>query len=822
MSFKLLKEEVIDLGLCQGCALCAGTCKHIEIKDLKPQLKDFCILEKTGQKCGRCYENCPQVIQKKLEKKSPLEVISVQTNDPQIKAKATSGGFVTTLNKYLLENQKVSHLVEVKNNDSKPEAVITTKPEEVFQYAGVTYGRAGVLKKIVEVMGKEHQMVGVVGVPCEIRGAENIEKQMKKDILRVGLFCNSNIRSPDTDQGLIYSPCQRNCPAGVDASGYVNKIRNGKFQEAVNLIREKNPLPSVCGRVCTHECEYNCTLIGTNHPIAIRELKKFVTEWEMDYRASEPASELNKEGKKVAIIGSGPAGLTAAYYLALKGYRPSIFEKSDKVGGMLRHGVPAFRLPDKVLDYDIEMVKRAGVEIKTNTPLGPNLTFDDLKTQGYEAIFIATGQYMPRTLKLPGEDLPNVHVAINFLLQRKYRYWENQAEFKDKTMIVLGGGPVAVDVAQTALRLGAKKVYLVEIRSKAELKVVVDEIPKNEFKLMEYLYDTSTNSITKAADGQLQINCHKVKQRVEQGKINFDKIEGSEFSVPTDSLVIAIGQAVDYAEMDAAGGNKLERKQGKIIIDEMTMATNLPGVFAGGDIVFRSKMVAVAAIAQGREAAESIDRYLRGEDLKANRFSHWNAWFNGPLNAPKDVSQKPPTLEAATEELWKNFSEVEGKFTQEMAVQEAKRCLSCNNFCAHCQDFAAIHADIAAGEVGSEKGFTTVVIWSDRGKKIVEEMFGKGLLTKGKINLEAVDKAINKKMLRQLVAFTPSPRERILQAIKNNGPSTISALTNSLKIPAKDVRFNALRLVQEHKLEMKLEENADEPQFSLYVDVPSE
>ncbi|WP_371806324.1 FAD-dependent oxidoreductase [Candidatus Lokiarchaeum ossiferum] len=812
MSFRLLKQEIINPGLCQGCGLCTGSCKHLIMEDLKPTLDDFCIMERDGEACGKCYSKCPQIRLTKVSKETPLDILALKSTDEDIHRNAVSGGFVTTLNKYLLESGKVKKLVEVQSMNGRPVSVITSDPNDVRKYSGVSYGRSGVLEKMVEVLGDaDHGPVGIVGVPCEIRGAKGIEDEMNTEIFKIGLFCNANIRGGESEEGEIYSPCRRSCPAGVDASGYINEIRQGNFQEAVDLIREMNPLPSICGRVCTHECEYNCTLIGTNHPIAIRELKKYITDWEMEHGRKIPIESGKSGNKKVAIIGSGPAGLTASYYLAQLGYKPTIFEKSDKTGGMLRFGVPKFRLPDEVLDYDVEFVKQAGVDVKLNSPIGPDLTFEDLKNQGYEAIFLAVGQYQPLTLKLEGEDLPNVHTAVEFLVDRKYRYWENLEEFKDKTVGILGGGPVAIDVAQTAIRLGAKKAIMVEIRSEEQLKMAREEIPAAEMPFIEYKYDTSTKKFSQTDDGRLVFNCHKVSQQPgENGRTNFEKIEGSEYSFDVDAIVIAIGQTGDLDLIDQASGSKLEKDRSKIKVDEITFETNLPGIFAGGDIIVRGKNVAVAAIAHGREAATSIDRYLRGQDLKEGRINRSKMFFH-PILPPKDKSKKPPTEEIQT--IWRNFEEIDGIFDESMAIKEANRCFNCNRFCSHCQDFAAIHADITAGEIGSEKDFTTVVIWTKRAQRIVQEMLKADLLVTGVVSKEAVDLAIDKKMKRRILEHSHTPREKIYNWLKLNGSGSISTLGEKLDMKVKDVRFNALRLVQKGQLVMAVE--ADEPIFSL-------
>ncbi len=820
MSFELLKTEIIEAGLCQGCGLCAGSCKHIEMSVKRPVLKDYCILERDGQDCGRCYENCPQVIQKKFKSKKPKAIYSLRSKNPEILAKAANGGVVTTLAKTLLDSKVLEEIVMVQENDEKPKAEIVSNSDEAVKKAGVVYGRSGVLEKLVNLVGQTNESIGIVGVPCEMRGAAELESDIKREILKIGLFCNSHIRTKQTDQGLVCSPCCNGCPSGVNAQGYISLIRQGKYQDAVNLIRENNPLPSICGRICTNECEHGCTLIGDDHPVAIRELKKFVTEWEIEQaktKALKRKKVTNKNAKKVAIIGSGPAGLTAGYFLKKKGYAPTIFEKSDKTGGMLRFGVPQFRLPNYVLDYDVSRIEESGVKIELNKPLGPKMTIDDLKNEGFEAIFIATGQYKPRTLHLEGEDLPHVHVAITFLMERKYRYWENNEEFKDRLIGIIGGGPVAVDVGQTALRLGAKQIHLVDIMSEEQLELVLKDIPENEIQYMQYHFATSTSKITENKDGQLELNCYKIEwgQPDETGRRPLNKVEGSDYKIPVDSVVIAVGQAVDFEQIDVATQNQLEKERNKIKVNEITFETNIPGVFAGGDIINNSKAVAIAAIAHGKEAAISIDRYLKGEDLMEGRYLREQMFFTGPKKPPKDYSLKPDTLEDATEEISWSFEEIDKMFNEDMALQEARRCLSCNHFCSHCQDFPAIYSDLTAGEVGSKKGYTTVVVWTERGKEIIENAIKEELFEIGDVNEEEIKKAINLKSKRELLNFEKTPRQQVLDYITLQGSSTISEIAKNLRLEPKKVRYEALRLAQLMKIEMKVEPDMDEPIFNL-------
>jgi len=820
MSFKLLSEEIVDSGLCQGCGLCAGSCKHIEMDIRRPTLKDYCILERDGQDCGKCYQICPQVIQKKFEEKQPITIYSLRSKDPEILKKASSGGFVTTFAKELLENKILKEVVMVQEEDEKPVAEIVSDPNDVVQKAGVIYGRSGVLQRLVELTGKTFDPIGIVGVPCEMRGAAELEEEMNREILKIGLFCSSQMRTEQTDKGLVCSPCCNGCPSGVNAQGYISLIRQGKYQDAVDLIMENNPLPSICGRICTNECEHGCTLIGDDNPVAIRELKKFVTEWQIERENSKPKSKPIKNAKKVAIIGSGPAGLTAAYFLRRMGYAPTIFEKTDQTGGMLRFGVPQFRLPNYVLDYDVGRIIDSGVEVVLNKPLGSEMTIDDLKNDGFKAIFIATGQYKPRTLHLEGEDLPNVHVAISFLMDRKYRYWENEEEFKGKTLGIIGGGAVAVDVAQTALRLGAEKVHLVDIMSEEQLELVLKDIPENEMEFLEYHFKTSTLKITQNKENKLVLNCYNIEwgNPNKNGKRPLNKIEGSDYEIPVDSIVIAVGQAVDFEQIDAATNNKLEKERSKIKVNEVTFETNIPGVFAGGDIISNSKAVAIAAISHGKEAAFSINRYLKGESLMEGRFKIENSFFTGPKKPPKDYSLKPETLDDATEDINWSFEEIDKIFNEDMALQEARRCLSCNHFCSHCQDFPAIYSDLTAGEVGSKDGYTTVVVWTERGKELVEIAIEKGLFEQGEVDEEELKNAINLKSKRELMNFEKTPRQQVLDYITLQGSSTISDISRNIGLEPKKVRYEALRLVQLMELEMKAEPSMEEPIFSVLCD----
>jgi len=477
------------------------------------------------------------------------------------------------------------------------------------------------------------------------------------------------------------APCVVGCPAGVDVQGYVSLVSEGKFQEAIDLIREQNPLPFLCGRICTAQCAINCNRQFLDYSVAIRELKRFVSDWEAEHPNQSKIKPVKQTKEKVAIIGAGPGGLSAAYYLARMGYKPTVYEKGDKTGGMVRYGVPQYRLSDDALDHDVEFIKSMGVEIVFNREFGPEFTLEALKNDGFEAVFIAVGLYVPRTLRLDGENLPNVHVALDFLVDRKYNCGENPEEFMGKTFGIIGGGAVAVDVGETALRLGATKADLVDILTPEALKNVLKDLHEAEREVMEYHFETSTVNITQEADGKLALNCYKIKwgdPDPETGRKPLNKVEGSDFKIVCDYIVTAIGQGLDLGPINAATGEMLKIERGKIVVDELTYETGIPGVFAGGDIIYSSLMCAVDAIGDGREAAYSIDRYFRGADLREGRINRKDL-KRSPI--PKKLIENLACVEMTfmpEKQRFACFDEIELGFKEDEAIREANRCLNCN------------------------------------------------------------------------------------------------------------------------------------------------
>ncbi len=341
-------------------------------------------------------------------------------------------------------------------------------------------------------------------------------------------------------------PCMNACPANVNAQGYVALIRQGKFQEAADLIRERNPLPSVCGRICTHVCEDNCNRKEIDQPVAVRALKRFALDFERIHGRKVKEKKKNPiatrgKGRKIAVIGSGPAGLTVAYDLAKMGYKPTIFEALSNVGGMLRVGVPKYRLPPEILDYDIKIIEEEGVEIRRNTPIGPDLTLNDLHHAGYEAVFIAIGTHKSKKLGVEGEDLEGVVHASGFLHDLGIG---KKVDYHGKIVAVIGGGNVAIDSVRTALRLGAKTAFVLYRRSRTEIPANREDLEECEKEGISFYYLTAATKII-GENGKVKgIECIRMKlgEADDTGRRQPVPIEGSTFTLDADVVISAIGQ----------------------------------------------------------------------------------------------------------------------------------------------------------------------------------------------------------------------------------------------------------------------------------------
>lgn len=491
------------------------------------------------------------------------------------------------------------------------------------------------------------------------------------------------------------SPCSFACPAGVKAHGYVSLVRAGKYEEAFNLHMEDAPLPGCLARACYAPCEGACTRGELEGSVSIRQIKRFMVD---HYYADHPEPEYGEpeeklEGK-VAVVGSGPAGLSVAYHLARRGYKVTIFEAAEKSGGMLRYAIPPYRLPKDVVDRDIANVTALGVEIRTNSPVK---SAKSLKDEGYDAVFLGVGTSETWKLGVEGEDLEGVQDCIGFL---KDVNTGKLNDLKGKTVAVIGGGNSAIDPARLAIRLGAKKVIIMYRRSRTEMPAHDWEVEGalEEGVQLETLKNPKRFIGENGRLNKIEYIAMRLGEPDESGRRRPIPVEGSEKTMDVDLTVLAIGlrpNTSPFAE------ELKENRKGTFTVNEETLETSVPGIFAGGDAVTGPSMI-VNAIGQGKRAAFYIDRQLKGESLEGIVFDDRltevdknEVLSRGTLSEKK----RENAPEVAVAERIKSVAEIEGCFTEEEARTAANRCMDCGGCsecheCVHACPADAIHFDL--------------------------------------------------------------------------------------------------------------------------------
>lgn len=475
-------------------------------------------------------------------------------------------------------------------------------------------------------------------------------------------------------QSLFDAPCQNACPTDQNAWGYVTLISEGRFKEAIGVIKEGNPFPAVCGRVCIHPCENKCRRRQIDEPVAICALKRFAADYDMSsvdpYR---PAIDAAKDAK-VAVVGAGPAGLTAAYYLACKGYKVTVYEALPVAGGMLAVGIPEYRLPKDVLDTEIKSITDLGVDIRYNRSLGKDFNIDTLLADGYSVVLLATGAHKGQKLGIPGDEAEGVVDGVTFLRNVNL----NKAIKVDGKVAVIGGGNVAIDAARSALRMGAREVTILYRREKENMPAYEEEILEAEKEGVKMQTLVAPKAVMTENGKVTGIQCMRMSLGSFDtgGRRKPVSIPGSEFVLDIDTIIAAIGQLPD---LDYLNGDGIKTsKGGAIEVDLTTLSTARNGVFAAGDNV-RGPASVVEAIADGKNSAMAIDKYLGGDGTLKNSYRDNLVRFKVSYDeeAYQKESNRVEIQHLALSERYKNFKEVVLPYPVKQAVEEAKRCLHC-------------------------------------------------------------------------------------------------------------------------------------------------
>lgn len=521
------------------------------------------------------------------------------------------------------------------------------------------------------------------------------------------------------------SPCMVGCPAHNNVQGFVSLAAKGEFGRAIQVLKETSPFPSICGRVCPHPCESDCNREQIDKPVAIRSVERFVADHDRSSITPYVPKVKQLREEKVAVIGSGPAGLTAAYFLAKDGYQVTVFEKLPLPGGMMAVGIPEYRLPKDILSMEIQAIQNLGVDIRTGIEFGTDITLQDLKRDGYQAIFLATGLHNNLPLNIENENAEGVLRGIDFLRAIAL----GNSVSLGKRVIVIGGGNVAMDVAMTAHRVGAEKVSLVCLECREDMPAWESEIKMALEEGAEIINNYGPNRFM-LQDGVFAgiefKRCTSVFD--EQGRFNPQYDETDLINMQADTVIVAIGQTADLSFAQDMG---IETSNGVLSACPLTMETPIDGVFAGGDAVYGPASIA-QAIGSGREAANTIDRYLNGRDLKLGRLGRDKKLkvIKQPQFKIYDPSSRVEMPHLDPKGRTDSFDEVQTGLSEEMAVQESNRCIMCGASCVQAcpydvmqfnhEIYKAVKCDlcIERRDVGKSPACTTVcptkcIYWGD-------------------------------------------------------------------------------------------------------------
>jgi NADPH-dependent glutamate synthase beta subunit-like oxidoreductase len=528
-------------------------------------------------------------------------------------------------------------------------------------------------------------------------GCGACEKVCPKSILTVRTMSQRLLHFNEEDDAL--APCRQTCPAEIDIPKYIACIRDGDYEGAVSTIRERNPLLLTCGRVCPHPCEDYCRRGIEDEPVSINQLKRFAADYEMNSGTRLPVSCAPDTDKKVAIIGGGPAGLTCAFFLRRLGHAVTIFDMMPKLGGMVRYGIPEYRLPKEVLQWEIDGILNLGIECKTNVKLGVDFNIASLVSAGYNAIFLGVGAWSDYSLRVEGEDLKGCYTGIDFLTKFARDQQAAEPEYPipiGRKCAVIGGGNTAIDCVRTLVRLGAEEVAIVYRRTRKEMPANEVEIVAAEHEGVQFHFLAAPTRVVGNEHGHvthLEFQQMKLGEPDASGRRRPVPIEGSETLMEVDMLITAIGQGPDVAFIDEGKPvNELNvTRWNTIDADPEILQSSVPYIFTAGD-AFTGASLVVEAIGGGRRAARTIHRYLTEQAIepvpKSLRKKHIpESLFEHVNGVNKNKRAEMPELPVA--ERIKSFAEADLVLKEDTALNESRRCLDCCRLCYNPETDAA-------------------------------------------------------------------------------------------------------------------------------------
>ena len=573
-----------------------------------------------------------------------------------------------------------------------------------FEYVGVNTCSA----QSVMSGGQRECSVGCVGLGDCVRacmfgaldmGPDGFPVVKKKKCVGCGVceqICPKGIMNVQTaSQRILHfnqsddrlAPCRQTCPAEIDIPKYISQIREGDYEGAVNTIRERNPFLLACGRVCPHPCEDNCRRGIEDDPVSINQLKRFAADIELNAGHRLPVAVAPSTEKHIAVVGGGPAGLTCAFFLRRLGHEVTIFEAMPHLGGMLRYGIPEYRLPKKILDWEIEGILNLGIKANTNMTFGRDIDLSSMAARGFDAVFLGIGAWQDSSLRVEGEDLKGSYKGIDFLS----RLADGEEIPIGKSAVIIGGGNTAIDCTRNLLRLGCENVYIVYRRTRNEMPANEVEIDAAEEEGVQFQFLAAPVRVIGNEDGHathLEYLKMELGEPDASGRRRPVPIEGSETVIEADMIITAIGQSPEISFTEGIKEQVMELKTTRwntIDVDPATLQSNIPHLFAAGDAATGPSLV-VSAIGGGRRAARSIHQYVMGQEVNAN-----------PNELNKDLiaetifdqvpgvvkSQRAPMPELPIKDRMDSFIEVDQVLTETAALGESNRCLSC---CLTCYD----------------------------------------------------------------------------------------------------------------------------------------